>query len=272
MKRRQTLIRPALGAAALLTVAGLAVAGCQSSPSASGGGSSHSASASASSGSGSGGSGGSSGGSGSGSVSSTAFFPVGVGNTWVYQTDISGTHGTTITKMTKVVSVPAGQRVTAQVSSDLSGTGAVGHPATVTYLFHHDGSITLPAASGLGTKSARIISGHIIWPSAADLSSGRVRHSTLTIADNILGHHSQLHAHLTIRGAGKQEVTVPAGHYDAQVIVETIRETVAASAISLKLTTWVADGVGPVKTAVQTSTAGHTVGGTTDVLKSFTRG
>jgi hypothetical protein len=255
--------RKAASAAALLAATGLALAGCKSSTSASGTASSPAAgSSSPASSSGSAGSG------GAGQTSSnggTTYFPVGVGNTWVYQTSLSGlSHGTITNKITQVTPVADGQRVTMGVS----GLGAGTH---VTYTFHSDGSISVPFTQ-VGSTAIKVTSGSIIWPSAADLSSGQTHTSTLTFELTVAGQVTHETAHVTVRGKGMQSVTVPAGTYQAQVIDETVSEKVDGVAVSLTVETWVANGVGPVKSELlsKTSTAGAPT--TVEVLKSFTKG
>jgi hypothetical protein len=257
--------RKAVRAAALLAAAGLALAGCKSSTSASGtasspaagGSSSGPASSSASSGTG---------GSGGTSSAGTTYFPAAVGNTWVYQTTISGvSHGTITNKITAVTPVAGGKKVTMQI---LTGTGTA---TTVSYIFHSDGSISVPLTQFGGT-AIKVTSGSIIWPSAADLSSGQPHTSTLTFELTIAGQVTHETAHVTVQGKGTHSVTVPAGTYQAQVIDETVSEKVEGVAVSLTVETWVANGVGPVKSELlsKTSTAGTPT--TVEVLKSFTKG
>jgi len=269
---RHATARKAASAAALLAAAGLALAGCKSSTSASGtasspaAGGSSSASSSSSAGSGTSGSG------GSGQTASsggTTYFPVAAGNTWVYETTLSGTgHGTITNKMTSVTPVADGQRVTMAISQTAVGTGT---PTYVTYIFHSDGSISVPFTQ-VGSTTVKIKSGSIVWPSAAQLSSGQPQKSTIVFEASVAGHVTNAKADVTVQGHGSQNVTVPAGTYHAQLIDETISEKFDGVAIGLTVETWVANGVGPVKSDLlsKASTAG--IPTTVEVLKSFTKG
>jgi len=264
------LARRAMTMAALLAITGLTLAGCKGSSSASGSsGSTASAgttpSASSSSGGQGSGSGGSAGG-GSG-TSLAADFPLAVGNTWVYETKVGAlSHGTTINKVIRVVPVAGGQRVRMKVIDHL-GTGTVA-PTSFTYIFRSDGSITIPF-SEFSAEKVRLISGGIVWPSRAQLASGQPLHSTLVFATSIVGHALRVTAHVVVRGAGTQSVTVPAGTYRAQVVEETMTEKVEGIRVNTTIKTWVAPGVGPVKDEVLSSSA---IPSTVEVLKSFTRG
>ncbi|MGH3399666.1 MAG: TapB family protein [Streptosporangiaceae bacterium] len=268
------LARRAVTMAALLAVSGLALAGCKGSSSASGpSGSTSSAgttpSASSSSGSQGSGSGGSSGGSSGGAsgTSLAADFPLAVGNTWVYETKVGAlSHGTTINKVVRLVPVAGGQRVRMRVIDHLGG-GTV-TPTSFAYIFHNDGSITIPF-SEFSSEKVRLISGGIVWPSRAQIASGQPLHSTLVFATSIVGHTLRVTAHVVVRGAGTQSVTVPVGTYRAQVVEETMTEKVEGIRVTTTVKTWVAPGVGPVKDEVLSSSA---IPSTVEVLKSFTRG
>jgi hypothetical protein len=272
MTHYQSTARRAASAAALLAAAGLVLAGCKSSASAAGTGSSPQAGTTSSAASGgSGGSGGSAAGGGSQTSSSvgTSYFPVALGNTWVYRTHLSASgQGTATNKITRVVPAAGGQRVTMQISTDVV---AKTQPIKVTYLFHSDGSITIPFTQ-FGNGAVKIKSGSIVWPSAADLSSGQPHHSTLVFDSTILGHAIHGTAHITVRGGGAQTVTVPAGTYHADVINETISEKVDGVVVSLQLRTWVADGVGPVKSDLLTKRGATSLPGTVEELLSFKKG
>jgi hypothetical protein len=70
-----------------------------------------------------------------------------------------------------------------------------------------------------------------------------------------------------VRGAGTTTVKVPAGTYQASV-VDTI---IAAKAETVAVTTWIAQGIGPLRTQVMIRAAGTTEL-TTNELLSFTKG
>jgi len=247
MNRHSHTLRPAGAAAAVAIAAGLVLAGCGGSGGSSSGSTgstgsgSSSAPASSSSSAASG-----SGGSTSVVSAATVPFPVGVGDTWIYKT----TYGKTINKMTAVTPVSGGQKVT--MSSAITSLGSTSHN-TAYYVVDSDGSISLPFSqfntNNSGT-SVKLISGSIFWPPAAELASGKAYHDTLQIEFKISGAQQKVDAHVTVQGAGTQSVTVPAGTYNATVVNMTMAETVEGIAVSSEVRTWLASGVGPVKSEV----------------------
>jgi hypothetical protein len=253
MNRRSSTSRLSTSCAALLAVTGLALAGCGSgSPS-----SASSASSAASPATGSAGPGTAS----SGSFTGTPLFPVAVGNTWVYQVATAGIPGGTATdKITAVVPAAGGDQVT---------TTHEFHGATVkeTLLFGSNGTISMPLPS-LGSSTFKIRSGGIVWPSHAQIVSGQPYNSTVKATVTIAGQAHNVTTHVTVQGAGPATVTVPAGTYHATVIDDTLTEKLIGVSVSIRIRTWLAPGVGPVKS--QVTTDGTTVSG--EELKSFTRG
>jgi hypothetical protein len=260
MTRYDSTARRAASAAALLVTAGLALAGCKISTT-SAGASSPAASASSSAGASSP----APAASGSAAAQTTPLFPVGMGNTWVYATKLGSQPGHDITnKMIAVTQVAGGQQVTMSVAT------ATGKSATVTYLFHPDGSITVPATQ-FGSGTVKLTSGNIIWPSQAQLAAKQPVSSTLVYTVTVAGKVTHETAHVTVVGGGTQTVTVPAGTYQAQLINENFQETTAGEPIMLTLQTWVATGVGPVKSALG-KIGSSSVPATVEELKSFTKG
>jgi hypothetical protein len=250
MNRHAPGLRPAGAVAAVAIAAGLVLAGCGGSNGSSASGSSGTSSSSAPSTSSS-----SSGSTGSTSVVSAATvpFPVGVGDTWTYKT----TYGKTINKMTAVTPASGGQQVT--MSSAITSLGTTSND-TAYYIINSDGSISLPFSqfdtnSSSGT-SVKLISGSIFWPPAAELASGRAYHDTLRIEFIESGVKQKVIAHVTVKGAGTQSVTVPAGTYNATVVNMTMAETVRGISVSDEVRTWLATGVGPVKSEVLLDEAG----------------
>ncbi len=125
-------------------------------------------------------------------------------------------------------------------------------------VFPPDGTISypVPAVSGLSVAGAGIR-----WPDAAALASGRPYHSVVRV-------QAGQNADVTVQGAGSMSVSVPAGTYQASVV----RTTIAAKAVTVVVTIWIAQGVGPVKTEVLVRAAGEGGLTTTDELLSFSKG
>jgi hypothetical protein len=243
--------RRSSGLAALGVTAAVAaaLAGCKSSASGAGqSGPAASASAAAASG-GSGSSGGSAG---------SDYFPVAQGNTWVYKSSVlSGLTSKAIVtnKIIRVVPVTDGKKVTMRTVEPGLAT------FNDTYVFHSDGSVSVPFGSIGGTGVKVDSGGGVYWPSVAGSAPGTTRRSTLRLSGGDIGHVT---AHITVTSGGSKTVTVPAGTYNARAVIETIREKAAGHTVSVKLVTYLAAGVGPVKTVMDGSVG--------EVLKSFTRG
>jgi hypothetical protein len=267
MKDNRTTTRNAVTTAAVLAMAGLALAGCKSSASASGSsgssgsGSSSSAASSASASASTGTTGGTT------TSLGTAYFPIQQGDTWVYTSSLSGVkNGTVTNKMTSVVPVSGGKRVRMSVTESADATA----PTSLTYVFHDDGSITVPVTQ-FGNGTVKLKSGSVVWPSSAQLASGVAQHFTLVFQATVAGTSLREVARVAVKGGASRSVTVPAGTYHAQAIDETFSEKVENVPVSFKLVTWVANGVGPVKSELLGKGA-DAVPTTVEELTSFTKG
>jgi hypothetical protein len=264
MSRNAVSPRGLAGTAAVVAIAaGLAVAGCggSSSSGAAAGGNAASKSPAASHSTGS---------SGSTSAVTTATvpFPVGVGDTWRYKT----TYGRTVNRITAVTPVSGGQQVT--MRSAITSLGSTSHDAAF-YVVHSDGSISLPFSqfdTSSSGASVKLISGDIFWPPADQLSSGRAYHDALKIEFSTNGTTQDVTAHVTVRGAGTQSVTVPAGTYNADVVNMTMAETIEGISVSSVVRTWLAPGVGPVQSEVILHEGGTTHVAAENKLVSFKTG
>jgi len=186
-------------------------------------------------------------------------FPVRVGNTWVYQTKIGGASGRTTNRIVATGPGSAGYLVTMSSATNVTGASSSG---TAGYTFYPDGTVGYPAPAINGVS---VTGGGIRWPNAAALASGRAYHSTLKIQVGSSGQTQD--AGVNVYGAGTETVTVPAGTYQASV-VET---TITAKGETIVVTTWIAQGVGTVKTQTQVSGAGAAGLTTTQELLSFTK-
>jgi hypothetical protein len=250
MNRRRTTSRLSASCAALLAVTGLALAGC-------GSGSSSSASSSSSPAVAGAGTGASAG----GSFAGTPLFPVTVGNTWVYQvTTVGIPGGTAVDKVTAVVPAAGGNQVT--TTHEFHGT-----TVKETLLFGPNGTISMPLPS-LGSSTFKLRSGGIVWPSHAQIMSGQPYNSTIKATVTIAGQAHNVSTHVTVQGAGSATVTVPAGTYHATVIDDSLTEKFMGVSVGIRIRTWLAPGVGPVKS--QVTTDGTTV--SNEELKSFAKG
>ncbi len=200
---------------------------------------------------------------GAGATVSPDNYPIGVGNTWVYQNSLGGT---VTNKMTAVTPVSGGTQVTETNDIDLT-TGA---PTTnqATYIFNSDGSITYPA-NQFGNDVT--IQGGIAWPTPSQIASGQPYNSTLQVTIN-QGQPQSTTAHVTVQGAGSASVTVPAGTYNTQIVDMTMATTVQGYSVSIQVRTWLADGTGPVQSEVTTTELGTAHVADELKLQSFTKG
>ncbi len=266
--RRHVSGRASAGPAAALAMAGLLIAGCSAS------------SPTSSSGSGSGGSQGgtapaASSGSGQGSGSATGvgslLFPVAVGEKWVYADHLGALGSSTTVNTVKAVKpVSGGNLVTLTNAAHIAGVPS--KPTTVTYMFYSDGSIGVPFTQLSGSK-VTIRSGSIVWPPASAIASGQSHTSTLSISVNSGGRVISEKVHVTVKGGGTQTVTVPAGTYHATIVDQTMAESIVGHRVTIEVRTWLAPGVGPVKSEV--TGIGPSSPGTgplvVEELKSFTK-
>lgn len=214
-------------------------------------------------------------GSSGGGVSGTSdFFPVAVGNTWVYdvKTVASAGTGTSTDKMVAVTPVASGQRVTMSTTVDTPGLGKL-PTLKLSYIFHSDGSITIPS-NQLGSSGAKVTtkSGSITWPNAAGIASGQRHTDTVVLAITVAGTTSTFTEHVVVQGAGTATVVVPAGTFQTNIIDQTITSKVDGHASAVEIRTWVATGVGPVKQVLMSIVDGKTTITNTEELKSFTKG
>jgi hypothetical protein len=252
--------------AACAAAAGLLLAACGNSPSSNSGGSGGSggtpSTKSTTSGSGN------SGGSTSVVSSSSEPFPIAAGNTWVYQADV-GTSGETSTVTNKVVSVTpvsGGNSVTMSDHDSL----VPGTTTDETFIFHSDGSISLPS-NELGT-TATIIKGGLYWPSAATINSGQSTSETIEIALNNSSLHGTVTDNITVKGDGTATVTEPAGTYSANIVQMTENFKIDGYNETIVVKTWMANGVGPVQSEAILTAAGHAYVASEQKLESFTQG
>jgi hypothetical protein len=179
-------------------------------------------------------------------------FPVAVGNTWVYQTQSGGQTGRTTNKIVGAGPGSVGYQVMVSSTTDFGGSASTVVPV---YTFYPDGTIGYPVPPVSGVP----VTGSVVrWPDAAGLASGKIYRSVL--------HFQGGKAEVTVQGTGTRSVSVPAGTYQASVVLTTIY----AQGETIEVTVWIAQGTGPVKTQVLIRAPGGT-GLTTNELLSFTK-
>jgi hypothetical protein len=254
-------------ATAIAAAAALALAGCGSSASSSSSSSSGASSSSSSSSSATNSA--TSPAATSPGSSASVPFPVAVGDTWTYNTTAGGESGTTVNKMTAVTPVTGGQQVTMTNTDHLAG---VNTSSTETYIFHSDGSISYPLGQLSAASGVTVSSGGIVWPPASVIDSGTPTQSDIKLSIKEAGQAISTTAHVTVQGAGTASVTVPAGTYQATVVLITEQISIAGVTATVQVKTWLAPNVGPVKDQVTTTDAGASTVAATEELVSFTQG
>jgi len=203
----------------------------------------------------------------SSSVTGSPLYPIAVGNTWVYQTtaSVSGENGLQTTKVLSVVPVSGGQRVTMSETTDLHGVKTTSDDDTI---FYSNGTISYPVAGG----EVSVLGGGVLWPTTAELASGKVYHSVLRIKVAKSGPAQDQDANVTVQGQGTSTVTVPAGTYQATLVTMTFSVKVGGESSTEEVQTWAAPGTGPVKTKVSLHAPGNIALTSTQELLSFTKG
>ncbi len=196
-------------------------------------------------------------------------FPVAQGNTWKFKVTTAAGDGTTVSTMSSVVPVAAGQQVTMTSTNDILGTTTTN---SSTYVFESDGSIVYPLSENEVSSGVSVSGSGVVWPSAAVIDSGKPSTSELKLTIKADGETIDTTAHITVQGAGTQTVTVPAGTYTATVVDMTEAFSIEGITASIEIKTWLAPGVGPVKDEVLTNDAGASAVSASEELESFTKG
>jgi DUF3108-like len=264
---QKTMPLPAAAATtAAVLAAGLALAGCGGTASSPAGGSATRAATAAATG---GTAASSSSAAASAGASASVPFPVAVGNTWTYNITTDGESGTTVNKMTAVTPAADGQQVT-MLTTDHVGT--LNASTKETYLFHSDGSIGYPLGTFSPGSGVTVTSNGVVWPPASVIASGKPSQSTLNISIKAAGQNLSTTAHVTVQGDGTATVTVPAGTYQATVVLVTEKLSIVGITASILVKTWLAPNVGPVKEQVTTNEGSTTSVVANEELVSFTKG
>jgi hypothetical protein len=196
-------------------------------------------------------------------------FPVALGNTWTYKVTSNDESGTAINKMTAITPVANGQRVTMTTTDHLASVNTSGKE---TYIFGSDGSITYPLGLSQQGSGLTVSGNGVVWPPASVIDSGKPSESSLKISLKAAGQTISSTAHITVQGAGTQAVTVPAGTYQATVVLMTEKISVMSTTVTEQLKMWFAPGVGPVKVEAVSSGAGNSHVTVDEELESFTKG
>lgn len=188
-------------------------------------------------------------------VTNDSLFPVRLGNKWVYELDIPNAGTATHTEVLTAAK-PIGRDKSA-VTLHASGTFESGtfpdFNLDLDYIFHVDGSVEVPQGGfdflGLEAKT-KGTEGGVLWPSRAELESGQSRSGRYEV--ETLG--IKVPVEFVAKGGGKENVTVPAGTFEAcQIMVIELHMKVMGREATSTYKTWFAPGVGMVKSETTSS-------------------
>jgi hypothetical protein len=208
------------------------------------------------------------------------YYPVALGNTWVYRVDYGAALGlgivTDTEEVTKVHHTAAGTHVTIARTFHYQNGRYPDFTSTVDYVFHKNGSLTVPFQNGIQTRGTTITvkSGSIVWPTPQTLDSGHKSIGHIRASIRSAGQTINADVLVLVRGAGMASVRVPAGSFRrARILHQDLIETISriSTRITIKTTTYLVEGVGMVKSTVDSGLPG--LGGSvTTRLISYKRG
>jgi hypothetical protein len=212
---------------------------------------------------------------GKATVTSTApeLYPVAAGNSWKYKVTADGGSGTVTNKMTSVVPVTSGRKVTMTLTSTIPGAPARGESVCS---FRSDGSVTCSPLPQAGHRNVVTITGSDIrLPSAVVIDSGRPLKLAVPVALKGAERTYRTMEHITLQSTGTTTITVPAGTYQTTIVSETTTMSFfgIGRPVTFSYKTWLAPGVGPVREQLALiNTAGSYHVMATIVLESFSKG
>lgn len=177
-----------------------------------------------------------------------SYLPVAAGNTWVYAVTTPLGSLTQTETMSTVAADGDTLKVTMTRTFDYTGEWREDDSDSVEYVFHPDGSVSVPHDSE-PDWSTTVTSGDIRWPSSTDLWTGEevtgVAEVTMTNGRSEFDARVQY----TFAGAGEEEVSVPFGTVTARKLTfwrwlygPTI------DSIPIHGASWFAQGIGLVRT------------------------
>lgn len=204
------------------------------------------------------------------------YFPIAEGNTWVYKLTYSSAALGEVTQtqtVTKVVPQGEDNLVTLTQKFHYANGSIPDFDLAYDYLFHADGSLTVPyqTTSQPGVE-VKINSGEIVWPTPEELEAGTPKTGSISTTATSGGQTFDQKIDFTITGGPVENVTVPAGTYDARTMTQDMTITIATAGVAVPINTkvWFAKGVGMVKSSIPDLGSGS--GSAESVLVSFTKG
>ena len=251
-------MRPAVIVASVLTAACLALTGCASAATTPDGSSTAPAASSAAPAAG---------------AAISIYYPVAVGNTWVYSIDYGNGMVVTDTEvMTKVTPEGGGTRATIERTFTWNDKSQPELMDSVEYVFGSDGSLTVPFQSlpiaGGGTVTVK--SGELVWPTSAEFEAGTAKTGIIEASIDSNGTTTEQTVKFTITGSGVESVTVPAGTFSARKLLQNLLISLPSLGVTdlpIDSVSWLAEDVGAVRTEIPDQSGGPTI---VQQLLSFT--
>jgi len=192
----------------------------------------------------------------------SVYYPIALGNTWTYRMDYYGFNDVGIVVMTETVTelTPVADGVRVLIDRTFHHENGLFPDSTesLEFTFHDDGSATVPYLayppdSGVMANlyQVTVSGGDVSWPTVSDFEAGTPATSTVTasLSSGELTFGESVAVSAT--GEGTEPITVAAGTFTARRLRQDIVATVIGQgAVPSSVTTWLAEGVGPVHTSV----------------------
>lgn len=185
------------------------------------------------------------------------YYPVALGNTWVYRMTNPEPVGVVIEteKMTAVTPDGDDVRVTIERSFHYENGSSPDFTDSVDYIFHADGSLSVPYQSLPDTSGAQveIENGEMVWPTTAEFEAGTPKTGTINVTVTVDGSAFEQVITFSITGQGVESVTVPAGTFEARKLLQAMRVTIPSAGMTdlpIDSTVWLAEGIGQVRSEV----------------------
>ena len=192
----------------------------------------------------------------------SVYRPVALGTTWTYRADYYGFNGVGVVIITETVAelTPGddGVEVLIERTFHHEDGSFPDSEDTLEFTFRDDGSASFPFLSNppdsgvlAGQYSVTVTEGELAWPSVSDFDAAAGVDSTVaaTLSNGSLSFEETVA--VTVVGQGSEEVSVPAGVYPARIVRQDILTTVTdRGSFPSSVTTWFAEGVGPVRQIV----------------------
>ena len=184
------------------------------------------------------------------------YYPVALGNSWTYRMTSPDPVGvvTYIETMTAVDAEPSGGwRVALTRDFHYENGSSPDFSDAVEYIFHEDGSLTVPYNSAPDGSDAEVTvtSGEMRFPTPAEFEAATPITGALTVTVVTAGQTINQEIAFTIAGQGVESVTVPAGTYDARRLGQDLTvdmPELGVTGLTVNSVSWLAEGVGAVRT------------------------